>query len=307
MTRYQAGEGVIDVVTSDETTRQFACSFLDPSPAQDDGPPLATITVTLDVVGAPAATHGTVAVAATGDQLLVGRRSPDVALDRGELLGVLRKVVREVWLARSAPDGDYFYLHASAVDDGDRVVVFTGDKRAGKTTMMLDAVAYHGHRLLTNDGLLFVRSGADLVLAPLPTLAKIRGDVVSRYLPYLTGRPLDPFNAAQLDAWHDGTLFLTFGALGRRFAAVPMAKRHVVIAGVRFDPPPRLVGLAGPDAVALVDRNRKALPVFFGDLVGFTPSVPEVERGLVADIVAQTTVLECHHDGEVAALLESLP
>jgi hypothetical protein len=222
------------------------------------------------------------------------------------MFGVLRKLVREVWLARNAPGGDYFYLHASAVDDGERVVVFTGDKRAGKTTMMLDAVARHGYRLFTNDGLLFVRSGSDVVMAPLPTLAKIRGDVVSRYLPYLRGRPLDPFNAGQFASWKGGTMFLTFGALGRKFAAVPMRKRQVVVAGVRFGPPYRLAAVSRADAVALVQHNRKELPVFFGDLVGFTPSVGATESGLVADLVGQATVLDFRHRGAVAGLLDSL-
>ena len=253
MTAYQAGDELIELITSNEVISEFLDSFLDrATSAQSGRRPLATITVTADVLDATAAVavHGTVALAGGGRDYRVGRRSPDIPLDVDELLGVLRKLVREIWLARQAPNGDYWYLHASAVDNGCHVIVFVGDKRDGKTTMMLDAVAGHGYRLLTNDGLLFVRSGPDLVMAPLPTLARIRGDVVTRFLPFLSTRPLDPFNARQLHRWRSagrGALFLTFGALGRKFAAVRVSERRVTVVGVRFGPrgaPPTLADLA---------------------------------------------------------------
>jgi len=175
--------------------------------------------------------------------------------------------------------------------------------------MMLDAVAGHGYRLLTNDGLLFVRSGSDLVLAPLPTLAKIRGDVVARFLPFLSTRSLDPFNAGQLRGWCDagrGTLFLTFGALGRKFADVPLADRQVSVVGVRFGSPPRVTNLAPPVGTTLIERNRKDLPIVFGDLVGFVRATPDGQRQLVEDLVKQVDILEFRHAGDAGPLLESL-
>jgi hypothetical protein len=324
MTGYQAGDELIELITSDEVISEFLDSFLDRATGDlSTRRPLATIAVSGDVLDAtPAvAVHGTVVLAGGGQEFRVGRRSPDVPLDMGELLGVLRKLVREIWLADQAPDGDYWYLHASAVDNGCDVIVFVGDKRNGKTTMMLDAVAGHGYRLLTNDGLLFVRSGSDLVMAPLPTLAKIRGDVVARFLPFLTTRPLDPFNARQLHRWHlggmvgekrgagRGTLFLTFGALGRKFAAVRVSDRRVTVVGVRFGQrgaPPRLADLAPQAATTLVERNRKDLPVFFGDLVGFVPATPDRQRRLVEDLVKQVDIRRFRHAGDAGPLLASL-
>jgi hypothetical protein len=307
MTGYVAGGDVIDVITSDTVITEFVDSFLDRS--TDRGAmPLATIVLSGEVIDAadPAccsAVHGTVALIGAGREFRIGRRTADVPLDKGEMLGVLRKLVRELWLARNAPDGDHYYLHASAVDDGRQVIVFVGDKRGGKTTMMLDAVAHHGYRLLTNDGLLFVRSGSDVVMAPLPTMAKIRGDVARRYLPLLAGRALDPFNERQLRDWDQGPLFLTFGALGHRFAAIQVAARRVVVVGVRFGTPPELTDLTQEAMATLVERNRKYLPVFFGDLVGFVPATDARRRTLVDELAKQVVGLAFRHGGEVAPVL----
>jgi hypothetical protein len=317
VTIYRAGDELIEVSASDRATVEFLDSFLDRAPNghPQKTSPLATITVTDDVLGTEGRVHGTVALSRDGRDYRIGRRSATVALDRGEALGVLRKLIRVIWLAHQAPAGDYFYLHASAVDDGRDVVVFTGDKRGGKTTLMLDAVHRHGFSLLTNDGLLIARSGPDLVMSPMPTLAKIRGDVAERFWPFLTTRAVDRFNAAQLTSWRDAglpkvdedPLFLTFGALGRKFDSIRLTGRRVLVVGVQFgnrgDPVQRSPLLSTTDAGDLVTRNRKDLTPTFGAMVGFVPSTPERERRLVEDLVAGVAAVRFVHAGETGPVL----
>jgi hypothetical protein len=135
---------------------------------------------------------------------------------------------------------------------------------------------------------------------------------VARFLPFLSTRPLDPFNARQLRRWRSagrGALFLTFGALGRKFAAVRVSERRVTVVGVRFGPrgaPPTLADLAPRAATTLVERNRKDLPVFFCDLVGFVPAAPDGQRRLVEDLAKQVDIRKFRHAGDAGPLLESL-
>lgn len=95
-----------------------------------------------------------------------------------------RKCVREVFLD-ACEQARYVMLHASAIADpeGGRVVIFVGDKRAGKTTLALGAVVEHGWSLLSNDHLIVFahdtgdldgQDGGPLVVTSVPTLIPVK-------------------------------------------------------------------------------------------------------------------------------------
>jgi hypothetical protein len=318
---YRAGAHVIELAVDDPAAVAFLDSFLERANPTEAGERrcLATISVADEPLGesaAPVEIHGTVGFAKTRTGFEVGRASANVPADFGEVLAVLRKLVRLVWLSHEAPDGGYFYLHASAVDDGQDVYIFSGDKRGGKTTLMLDAVAHHGFSLVTNDGLLFSGAGDSLVMSPLPTLAKVRADVAHRFMPFLLARADDTFNAAQLDQWRrsghkhwtDTPLYLTFGALGQRFSSIPVSERRVHLVGVRFaDPeaPVSLTRLEGRDALDVLLANRKELVPSFADVMDFAAEQAGAESRLVREIASRLHVVRFRHEGEVKPALYS--
>ena len=313
MTYYRAGSDRIEIHTDDPASEEFLDAFLDRLP--DGGPsatPLATISMTDEILAPGSVPHGSVALGRLEGGYVIGRRFAAAPLDRGEQLGVLRKVIRLAWLVRHAPAGDFFYLHASAVDDGEQLTVFTGDKRGGKTTLMLDAVINHGCSMLTNDGLVVLRRGSRLTVAPLPTLVKIRGDVAERFAPALRERARDTFNTRLFDGWRagnqpslpDNPLFQTFGVLGDKFGELPVGERRVVVAGVQFGTPATVSAPLPPDrALELLAGNRKLLIPHFGEVAGFVAPRPSSERSLLDEFVGSASVLRYSHRGEAGPSL----
>lgn len=117
-----------------------------------------------------------------------------------------RKVVREVFLD-DCERRRYAMLHASAVARPDKcqVVLFIGEKRAGKTTLALRCMLDHGWQLLSNDHLIVfadppveregVVPGARLSLTSLPTLIPVK---IGTFLD-LEGRLPEPWDVQGLD------------------------------------------------------------------------------------------------------------
>jgi Protein of unknown function (DUF4254) len=321
---YQGGGELFRFFVSDRDVTTFLDSFLDRVPdlkaaefEEAGRRPLATLILSGSEpsFGDPPATYGTAALLREGDIYRITAAAPGVAADYGDVLAMVRKLVRDIWLGHKAADG-YYYLHASAVDDGKNVFVFVGPKFAGKTTMMLDMVAQHGYSLLTNDGLLVYRAGQELELAPLPTFAKIRPDVAERFLPFLSKAvAADAFASRMLDGWLAGSasseipdsLFMTFGALGEKFGRIRAADRHIMIVGVQFGSPAagsRLRLLGPAEALALARCHQKSLVPSFPAVADFPRTPPSTENGLVRQLVGTADFAEFWHEGSARDLVD---
>lgn len=115
----------------------------------------------------------------------VGLRSP-----APETRPPVLRVVRELALAQTLASGQRVLLHASGLEAGGRVVLFTGPKEAGKTTLVARLASTTGAGFLSNDCALMTpiaaRSGGwDVRTVPLTV--SVRADTVRR-LPQLFAR-----------------------------------------------------------------------------------------------------------------------
>ncbi|MEO8602137.1 MAG: hypothetical protein ABI629_06145 [bacterium] len=95
------------------------------------------------------------------------------AANAGTLRTALMKVVREFAMS-AAWTRDSLVLHAAAVAVGERAVLISGPKNAGKTSLLLHALRASGARLLSND-----RVVVDLATMPaaahgMPTIVSLR-------------------------------------------------------------------------------------------------------------------------------------
>jgi hypothetical protein len=103
----------------------------------------------------------------------------------------LMRVIRELAMLQSLHRGDLF-IHAAAGVFRDRAVVIAGQKRAGKTTMLLDLLRRGQMQYLSNDRIMVDLSPNPPVVRGIPTIVKIRADSL-RFVPSLTEpAPGDP-------------------------------------------------------------------------------------------------------------------
>jgi hypothetical protein len=179
-----------------------------------------------------------------------------------------RRLLRDLWLDARLRRSPVAFVHASTVDDGDNLVLFVGDKRAGKTTLMLDATLRHGWRIVSNDTLLVYEAEQGYAVTGVPTYAGIRRDVADRFGALLRARiDGDPANLGSYRHWQttpvpagrEDKLYLSYGAISRPvFPAIPLSQRTVTVVAIGFAPRAGEAGLRqGEDPLALLSANRK--------------------------------------------------
>lgn len=98
----------------------------------------------------------------------------------------LMRVVRE-WAMHGAMRSGCLVLHASAVAIDDQAIVITGPKRAGKTTLLIHALALPETAYLSNDRVIVSFGETDLLAVGMPTILTIRSSTLS-FLPQLSDR-----------------------------------------------------------------------------------------------------------------------
>lgn len=109
--------------------------------------------------------------------------------DHARMRILLMRVVRELAMLQALHRGDLVIHGAAAVHRG-RTIVIAGQKRSGKTTMLLDRLRRTQTQYLSNDRVLVGTSEESLVYG-LPTIVRIREDSF-RYLPALTAPASHP-------------------------------------------------------------------------------------------------------------------
>jgi hypothetical protein len=220
-----------------------------------------------------------------------------------------RRLLRDLWLRRRVERGAPGFVHASALDDGRRLVVFVGDKRGGKTSLMLDGVLRHDWRLVANDCLVVFPGEDGVTACGLPTYAGIRADVADRFIDELRVRVRDDANLDYFRQWEraprtggEDKLFLSYGAISRPvFPSLPLADREITVVAVSFAPPgsPVSVRPLDGDPIRFLAANQKRL--------GF--SVPDLAVGIgdgsgqLAELAARARFLSFRHAGDVSPVL----
>lgn len=245
--------------------------------------------------------------------------------DEEGVCATARRLIRHAWFDRLARSRALLALHASAVDDGERIIAFAGDKWSGKTTMLLDSLATHGRTLITNDSLLVLGGGRGPVLTGTPTLVRIREDTAARFHGYLEARagndPLDRrhYTEYRRDRSYFGpdcALLLSFGAFGdTRLRWVPLRERELVLVDTGFSADGRL-HIAEPPHRTREIRSLVTAMLKTGEVVDSItagrlypteplppPGVPDL---LVAELLQHARLLVYRHQGEVGPLLEFL-
>lgn len=101
----------------------------------------------------------------------------------------LLRVVRELATLAALEQGDLFIHGASVVIDG-RAILLAGQKRSGKTSMLLNALRQPGAGYLSNDRVLIQLLPKTPVVRAMPTIVKIRPESL-QHLPNFTP-PVDP-------------------------------------------------------------------------------------------------------------------
>jgi hypothetical protein len=94
-------------------------------------------------------------------------------------LGLMR-VIRELATIASMDSGR-LPIHGSVVDLAGQGILFTGPKRAGKTSLLIHAVHSAGGRFVTNDRAMAAQSPSGPVVHGMPTIVKIRADSLQRF------------------------------------------------------------------------------------------------------------------------------
>jgi hypothetical protein len=184
-----------------------------------------------------------------------------------------RRLLRDLWLDARLRRSPLAFVHASTVDDGRNLVLFVGDKRAGKTTLMLDATLNRGWRIVSNDTLVIFESEQGYAVTGLPTYIGIRRDVVDRFGTLLRDRIRDdPANLGSYTHWRttpvpagrEDKLYLSHGVISRPvFPAIPLSQRTVTVAAVSFAAEAATAGIRWQDGDLpdFLHANRK--PVSF--------------------------------------------
>lgn len=95
--------------------------------------------------------------------------------DSARLRSALMRTVRELATLQALHRGDLL-VHGSAAVVGGRALLFAGQKQAGKTTMLLNALRQHGVRFLSNDRVFVELGGGGPFARGVPTIVTIRGD-----------------------------------------------------------------------------------------------------------------------------------
>ena len=183
----------------------------------------------------------------------------------------LMRVVREFAMGHAQAAGQ-LALHGSSFAVGDRGVVVAGPSRAGKTTLLIQALRRGGARYLSNDRVLISGIDADPVLRGMPTIVTIRKSTLELF-PDLERRLLESSHHHRLtiretaqrpprppQLWEDGRFGLTPAQFCHLLGVAAVAK-----ASARAILLPRVTGERGGielepiSAQAAADRLVRAL------------------------------------------------
>ncbi|MFC0862427.1 hypothetical protein ACFHYQ_08970 [Sphaerimonospora cavernae] len=249
------------------------------------------------------------------------------AADPENLQISVRKAIREVMVA-FCEDRGYAMLHASAVHRDGLLIVFAGDKGAGKTTLALDAVVRHGFDYISNDHLIVYRDPGlgGLVVTSLPTPIPVK---IGTYLAMEDVLPV-PWNTNGVDVdsyrrWPtaelrrlDTRLDYTFASFGQPnpvavHCGVSGTARVVVVLpeyapdGIAAEPQP---GGSASDLLAhlRIDwvfdpvHNPRHLPYPRRAVERFTAD----GQDLISVLCADARMMRWAHTGQVAPLLHAL-
>jgi len=239
----------------------------------------------------------------------------------------VRKAIRAVMVAFCEERG-YAMLHASAVHRNNLLIVFVGDKGAGKTTLALDAVLRHGFEFISNDHLVvYPDSGADgLVVTSLPTPIPVK---IGTYLAMedVLPAPWNP-NGVDIDAFRrlpadevrhlDIRLDYTFARFGQ---ANPVAVRcgarwptTVVVVLPEYAPDGNAAapqpGGSEDDLIAHLRTDWVFNPAYNPRHLPYSQRTVEQfiadGRALIGALCADATMLRWAHAGQVTPLLRTL-
>jgi hypothetical protein len=93
---------------------------------------------------------------------------------RPSLRIALLRILRELALARM-PGGRYLQLHAAALGNADGGLILCGDRRAGKTSLLLHLLRSGRLDFISNDrAIAFVSTDGDVMARGMPTVVSIR-------------------------------------------------------------------------------------------------------------------------------------
>jgi hypothetical protein len=226
-----------------------------------------------------------------------------------------RRLLRDLWLDARLRRSPLAFVHASTVDDGQNLVLFVGDKRAGKTTLMLDAALHHGWRVVSNDTLVVFEGEQGYAVTGVPTYAGIRRDVADRFGSLLRARIQDdPANLGSYTHWQtspvpagrEDKLYLSYGALSQpAFPAIPLSQRTVTVVAVGFAGKTERARLRrqDEDLLTFLDANRK--PFRFSLDVVARPPMPVCTDPLCLRQLAQGARFAVYrHDGDSSPVLD---
>ncbi|WP_214414764.1 hypothetical protein [Sphaerisporangium fuscum] len=223
-----------------------------------------------------------------------------------------RRLQRDMWLRARIRRGGVAFLHASAVDDGHHLVVFVGDKRAGKTSLMLDATLRNGWRLVSNDCLVLFEGQDGLRACGLPTYLAIRPDVARRFEPELLARLTeDEANWRSYERWRtappvddEGKLYLSHGVIGRPvFSTIELSTREVTVVDVSFGGATELARQAETEIPAFLAKNLKPMAYLLKEL-RWRPAGPlPVDEDILARFGASVRLLRYRHHGQAGDVL----
>jgi hypothetical protein len=160
----------------------------------------------------------------------------------------VRHRIRELWEDRLR-SGTALNLHAAAVDDGETVLAFVGERVHGKTTLLLDHLlrdrrAGRPGGYLSNDNLVaYVRAG-EVMLTTIPTYLKVRTRPAARYEELLaatagrSGHGTAMWRRYRQDPagfpFHTEAMLPPAGFGAARLPVVPLAARRLVLVAVGF-------------------------------------------------------------------------
>lgn len=242
-----------------------------------------------------------------------------------DLAVTTRKTVREALLDHCEQLG-YVMLHASAVTDGERVVIVVGDKGSGKTTLALNAALTSGYRMVSNDHLILYRDSTGLVMTSLPTPIPVK---VGTYFDYADrlGPPwenddvdLDTFRRMPRTQRYrrDQRLLYTYRGLGQPNPVhVPLTGRRVTVVLASYasadesaGPPTAVadpVGALWPnvrqDWVFDPGLNTHYLPRRERDVAGYSHDA----QARLVELVSIAPVAAWRHHGALGPLLDTVP
>lgn len=192
-------------------------------------------------------------------------------------------------------------FHASGFELGGKIFLAVGDKGAGKTTLMLDAVLNYGARYLANDVLLLFDLALGTAVAGWPTYIRVKADSRRDIVRWADA------HRTPTDAINDGVINLTPGALPSMRSDVSYVRdKPVILAAVAF----AHTSTPSVRPLARKARNQRLRELARLDvlepLAAATPQSPARQRLNASTYFGDTLPhsVTYHHVGSIEPLLE---